>query len=154
MATNENSQAKKQYRVYGTQIMYQDVQAASAEEAYRVADDEPLFEPCESCFTLQPDVKDVEANELIHVDCDDLYCETCGSEIVESINDSAFHDGECGSCEYQRYTSQPDLMRACSLAIREIEQSDRVIGESDGPRTAEVLNTLRSAIRKAHGKAN
>jgi hypothetical protein len=31
------------------------------------------------------------------------HCKTCASEIVETINDSNFHEGECGPCEYQRY---------------------------------------------------
>jgi hypothetical protein len=34
-------------------------------------------------------------------------CKTCGSEIVETVNDSNFNDGECGPCEYERYKSRP-----------------------------------------------
>lgn len=32
-----------------------------------------------------------------------IHCKTCASEIVETINDSNFREGECGPCEYQRY---------------------------------------------------
>jgi hypothetical protein len=38
-------------------------------------------------------------------------CRTCGSEIVETVNDSLFREGECDGCEYQRYCSQPELLR-------------------------------------------
>ncbi len=37
-------------------------------------------------------------------------CKTCGSEIVETVNDSNFSDGECGPCEYRRYRTQPELL--------------------------------------------
>lgn len=32
-------------------------------------------------------------------------CETCKSEIVESVNAGAFGDGECDACEYERYNA-------------------------------------------------
>ena len=41
------------------------------------------------------------------------HCLTCGSEIVETINDSNFRQGECGPCEYQRYMACGDLIDAC-----------------------------------------
>ena len=44
------------------------------------------------------------------------HCKTCGSEIVETVNDSQFGDGECNGCEYERYKSQPALLEAGFLA--------------------------------------
>ncbi len=44
------------------------------------------------------------------------HCRTCGSEIVETVNGSTFNDGECGPCEYARYTSQPVLLAAAFRA--------------------------------------
>ncbi len=79
------------------------------------------------------------------------YCTTCGSEIVETINDSCFNDGECGPCEYQRYRSQPKLLDACELALEEIKQWNEVMGGSEDPRTHEAITALRAAIEIAHG---
>jgi len=80
------------------------------------------------------------------------YCITCRCEIVETVNDSVFGDGECNSCEYERYKSQPHLLDACYLALEEIEQWDQVMGGSEDPRTQEALDALRAATAKAHGK--
>jgi hypothetical protein len=44
-------------------------------------------------------------------------CKTCGSEINDSINGSNFHEGECGLCEYRRYRSAPDVLRACTQLV-------------------------------------
>ena len=35
---------------------------------------------------------------------------------MPSINDSVFCDGECGACEYERYVSQPELLRIARSA--------------------------------------
>ncbi len=78
-------------------------------------------------------------------------CETCGSEIVESINDSNFHEGECGPCEYHRYRTQPELLHACGLALDEIDQWVEVIGGSEDPRTAFAVHALVAAIAEATG---
>ena len=79
------------------------------------------------------------------------HCTKCGSEIVETINDSEFRDGECGICEYARYKSQPDLLRACGLALEEILQWDQVLGGSEDPRTREAIAALKAAIAQANG---
>jgi hypothetical protein len=76
-------------------------------------------------------------------------CKTCGSEIVETVNDSIFRDGECDGCEYARYRSQPDLLATCYLALDEIEQWKEVMGSQD-PRTDEAIEALKRAIAKAH----
>ena len=101
--------------MYATQIMFQDVEATTAEEAYQVADDEPIFEPCESCFTLSPNVKDLDADEITSVDTGRSHCKSCGSEIVETINDSVFLDGEC-PCESRRYQAHDGLVRIARSA--------------------------------------
>lgn len=141
-----------------------------------------------------------------------IHCKTCGSEIVETINDSNFREGECGPCEYQRYkdvssgnqdppwyvgestcesvyrgekhwailadkcrgivadieggltpkaqaradlivracNSHEELLNACNQALEEIEQWVEVMGEGEDPRTQEAIETLKSAIGKAH----
>jgi hypothetical protein len=38
-------------------------------------------------------------------------CRTCGSEVVETVNDSLFREGECDACEYLRYRTQSGLLR-------------------------------------------
>jgi len=40
------------------------------------------------------------------------HCRTCSSEIVNSVNDGVFRDGECEACEYHRYQTQPRLLEA------------------------------------------
>ncbi len=93
--------------------------------------------------------QDIDAGETeppTRAAADSPHCKTCGSEIVETINDSCFNDGECGPCEYQRYRSQPDLLEACQIALEEIEQWDEVVGGSEDPRTAEAIKALTSAI--------
>jgi hypothetical protein len=37
-------------------------------------------------------------------------CKACGSEIVATVNDSNFNDGDCGPCEYRRYRTQPEVL--------------------------------------------
>lgn len=56
-------------------------------------------------------------------------CSTCHSEIVSTINDSCFRDGECGACEYRRYASQPELLTIAE-AFRQ-ECSDQVQQHQD-----------------------
>ena len=79
-------------------------------------------------------------------------CKTCNSEIVETVNDSLFREGECGACEYHRYQTQPALLDACELAFDEIAQWDELMGGSEDPRTAHAMEALREAINKAYGK--
>jgi hypothetical protein len=38
------------------------------------------------------------------------HCKTCGSEIIEHVNDGVFSGGECDSCEWRRYETQPELL--------------------------------------------
>lgn len=46
-------------------------------------------------------------------------CKTCGSEIVESVNDGVFRGGECDFCERLRYESQPVLLEALDDLLRQ-----------------------------------
>lgn len=110
MKNTSTSPAKKEFRVYATQIMFQDVTAKSAEAAYRIAEEELCFEPCESTLMLDPVVKDLDADEFIRVG-GSARCKTCGSDIEATVNDSNFHEGECGPCEYERYKSQSALLK-------------------------------------------
>ena len=44
------------------------------------------------------------------------FCRRCNCEIVPTVNDSLFRDGECNACEYARYRSQHKLLDACHHA--------------------------------------
>jgi hypothetical protein len=66
-----------------------------------------------------------------------VICKRCHCEIVESINDSLFGEGECGACEYLRYRTQPELLRltislrnACEDRISILEE-EREEGTGD-----------------------
>lgn len=125
MANQTTSSATREFRVYATDTLYQDVEATSAEEAYRIADEDPHFETCGGCLQLDAAVKDLETDEFIRVVAAASHCKTCGSEIVETINDSHFDDGECGACEYRRYRSQSELLSLVTEFRREC--SNRIL---------------------------
>lgn len=60
-------------------------------------------------------------------------CLNCGEEIVATINDSEFRDGECGECEYGRYRRHAELLQTL-ITIRDTTESldyedDDVLGE-------------------------
>lgn len=140
------TQATKMFRVYATDVLFQDVEATSAEEAYQMADEKQLFESCGGGLQLDPAVKDVDADEFIRVGDATSHCKTCRSEIVVTINDSNFNDGECGGCEYQRYKSQPELLEAL----------EAYVDYDDVPRGKEyeaIRLAARDAITEAYGKA-
>lgn len=67
-------------------------------------------------------------------------CRTCGSEIVETVNDSLFREGECDACEYQRYKTQPELLEALDCLLQQTvdrELADGIVlteGERDARR--------------------
>lgn len=46
-----------------------------------------------------------------------IFCTTCHSEIVETVNASNFPDGQCGPCEYRRYQSVPLLLDAANASL-------------------------------------
>lgn len=162
MKTTRTSPAKpsanKRFCVWADYIrrVYQHVEASSPQEAYRLAKESGNWDFCDwhdnNSYRLSNEVQNLETEEFIAID-GNSHCKTCGSEIVETINDSNFHGGECGACEYQRYQSQPDLLDACYTALDEIEQWDDVMGGSEDPRTQEAIDALKEATKKAHGKA-
>lgn len=73
-------------------------------------------------------------------------CKTCGSEIVETVNDGVFRGGECDACERLQYESQPDLLEACYAAL-ELQCPD---GDDEECCTRLVI---QDAIAKAEGRA-
>lgn len=81
------------------------------------------------------------------------HCRTCGSDIVETVNDSVFRGGECDGCEYTRYRSQPALLQALERALPFIEQEITdayAVGEEAWAHEIEtVLHEARDAIAKA-----
>lgn len=114
---NDKSPAKKKYLVKGEDVhpIYQEVEAESPEQAWHIADEQPdfwehFFEHDRDGIRISHEVQDPKTGEIFRIDGYSA-CSCCGSEIVETINDSHFRDGECGSCEYERYKSQPRLLK-------------------------------------------
>jgi uncharacterized Fe-S cluster-containing protein len=96
-------------------------------------------------------VQDLQTGENFTIGDVD-HCRTCGSEIIASINDSNFQEGECGACEYQRYRSQPRLLEACKgacgLVYRDKNNDERI----DLVQYEQAERTCRSAIANSdHG---
>jgi len=165
MAIKKKSPATREFRVYATDVLYQDVEATSAEEALRIADEDPCFESCGSGLQLDHAVKDLNTDEFIRVGDAASHCKTCGSEIVVTMNDSNFNEGECGSCEYQRYTSQPSLLELAQAFLLECSDQIRLYRDDlkedfgDPDDLQEMVDCWKqrrdqcnAAITKAHGK--
>lgn len=123
MATKKKkSRAKKQFCVWADDVrrVYQHVTADTPQEALDLAKKriecwDPCEEHCSNGYRLSNEVQDLATEEFIPVH-GAKNCRTCGSEIVETINDSCFRDGECGGCEYARYVSQTELLRIARSA--------------------------------------
>lgn len=76
-------------------------------------------------------------------------CRTCGSEIVETVNDSLFHEGECNACEYHRYKTQPALHKAANLALDEFGEMLDLMNGAEGPEIEEAVESLNDAVDEA-----
>ncbi len=122
MATKNTSPAKKKFCVWADYVrrVYQHVTADTPQQAYEIAKKRPeCWDTCDwhdnNGYRLSNEVQDLATEEFLPVH-GAKNCRTCGSEIVASINDSVFCDGECGACEYERYGSQPELLRIARSA--------------------------------------
>jgi hypothetical protein len=73
-------------------------------------------------------------------------CRTCGSEIVETVNDSVFGDGECNGCEYDRYKSQPALCEALDYVLDQTVDQDLAFGIELTEGEAEAREKALAAI--------
>jgi hypothetical protein len=154
MKTSKTAPASKQYCVWADCIrrVYQDVEAASPEEAYRTARQRPdawvfRIEHERNCYALSDEVTDLATWELLPVrGTPATPCKTCGSEIVETVNDSTFCDGECGPCEYERYQSQPILREHLRTLI---ELSSAVVGCRERGSLADAVRALDAAAQEA-----
>ncbi len=159
MVTRKNpAPAEREYCVWAdcNRRVYQDVSASSPEQAYRIARKHPedwqfCFEHEANGYRLSDDVQDVAAGEFLRVGPAPRHCKTCDSEIVETVNDSLFRDGECNGCEYERYASQPKLLRACAAVARELESVSSAIphGTAARRRCRRIGKRLMAAIAKA-----
>ena len=102
--------------MYADRRVFQHVDAAGPEEAFRAAGETPWeFEPCShgiENFALSPFVTDTDTGEDVRVGSPATHCHTCGSEVVETVNESHFREGECGPCEYRRYRSAAGIPAA------------------------------------------
>lgn len=79
------------------------------------------------------------------------HCKTCGSEIVETVNDSVFGDGECNACEYLRYKSQPDLLEALDDLLAETLDNDLAQGIELSDKEEYAREKALAAFKKADG---
>ena len=78
-------------------------------------------------------------------------CKTCDSEIVETVNDSQFGDGECNGCEYLRYQTQPALAEALDELLEQTLDQDLACGIELPEKENELRKKSLSALAKAHG---
>jgi hypothetical protein len=78
-----------------------------------------------------------------------LHCRNCGSEIVDTVNDGVFRDGECDACERARYESQPDIK---SSLIELIEAAECVAANfengQDAARALRYLDRLTKETKR------
>ncbi len=81
-------------------------------------------------------------------------CTTCGSDIVETVNDSVFGDGECGGCEYHRYKTQPALLRALDDLLAHTVDADLAQGIELTPGARKARARAIAAIAEATGGAS
>jgi hypothetical protein len=153
--TSATPPAKKEYCVFADCIVrcYQDVSAASAEEAYRLAEDNPEgWEFCSDAgdndYRLSNEVMDRESEEFIAVGSSAVtHCKTCGSDIVETANDCHFREGECGTCEHKRYRSQPALLEHLLTLIETAASASG--NRENGNALADALDALDRVAERA-----
>lgn len=114
MTHDTTSPAPKTFCVWADsqRRVYQEVKAHSPEEAYRLAMEHPecwafCAEHEDNGYVLSTEVRDIETGEYATVD-EVKHCTACGSEIVATVNDGYFGDGECGGCEHRRYQAGSD----------------------------------------------
>lgn len=115
MTTHEHTTGKKTYCVWADCItrVYQEVEAESPRRAFEIARDEPDgWQNCSEFidrddYRLCTHVQDTETGAFTYLG-PRRTCKTCNCDIVETVNDGRFGDGECGSCEYERYKRGSD----------------------------------------------
>jgi hypothetical protein len=158
MATRKKSPANKIYCVWADYVrrLYQHVTADSPQQALDIAKKRvECWDPCDlhdgNGFRFSNEVQDLATDEFITVH-GTKNCKTCGSEIAETINDSAFRQGECAACEFQRYTSQSALLDACET---QLENWQALLHEEwDGSTLCieSSIASLQAVIKQAYGK--
>lgn len=149
MTTSSNTTGKKTYRVWADHVrrMYQEVEAESPKQARKIARDRPeCWEDCFECedrddYRVSHEVQDVETERSYRVD-GATHCKTCGGEITEDVNDSHFHAGECGPCEWERYRAS----RAKTSATSVVPTGD------ESPPPGRVLTPERWAAARADSR--
>ena len=80
-------------------------------------------------------------------------CKTCNSEIVWDINDSNFHEGECGPCEYRRYQVQPEFAEALDRLLKETVDQDLAFGIELTEGEQKAREMALAVFAKDYGKA-
>ena len=150
MANPTKSPAIRTYYVWAdhTDRVYQEIEAEGPKQAYQIAEQQPdcwqsCFEQDNNDYRLSNEVGDVQTGEVFTVG-EVERCKTCGSEIVETVNGSNFHDGECGPCEYLRYKLQPALYSALNALFYA-----KALHDSEVPKELweKVLKALRETER-------
>lgn len=156
----ETPPAQKDYCVWAdcNRRVYQYVSAASPEEAYRIAKESPeswefCFEHEDNGYRVSDDVQDSETQAFITIG-ERIHCVTCRSEIVETVNDSNFGDGECGTCEYQRYLMSPDLGTALDDLLELSVDQNQAAGNDLAEREQEVYERATALLKRANERAS
>jgi hypothetical protein len=158
MASNQQtSSSPKTFCVWADDVrrVYQHVDAVSAKKAYELAKRQPeCWQPCDchdtNGYRLSNEVQDLESEEFVRID-GDTHCKTCGSEIVETSNNNNFNEGECGPCEYERYTLVPKLLAALQEAKEYVELMLDSSGEDNGE--SKMLTRWQRLTQNANGQA-
>lgn len=153
MTRKQTSPAKKTYCVWADRVtrVCQAVEAETPEQAYDLAWERPECwrhsdgREARDEYRLSNDVQLEGTGDYFTV-VDVEHCETCGSEIEETINESNFGDGECGPCEYGRYKSQPELLTAAEDALEDLKAWKAAVGTEECPETDETILKLERAI--------
>lgn len=158
MTTKQTSPARKTYCVWADHVtrVYQEVEAETPEQAHQLAWEHP--ESWRDCldhegngYRLSSDVQLAGAEDYFTV-VDVEHCETCGSEIVETVNDGNFREGHCGSCEYERYRWHAEIISALREAYDCLNQIPRT-RLPEGGTSYEVASRLGKLLRRIDGKA-
>lgn len=80
-------------------------------------------------------------------------CKTCSSEIVATVNDSVFGDGECNACEYGRYKTQPECLEVLDELLSMTIDLDLATGNELTGSEKDLLDKAITLLGNYYGNA-